>query len=134
MRIAERSERNRADSNSWIGSRAANDFRIASPRSIAMLLSALSAAELVIRSTGAGHVISGCGSVYHGADCFIPVRPIGLSWPRRSIACLGSAHLEPPCKSPVIQPYFFQMNAIYLGLSNRLQPLRLSPLMEPRCR
>src|SRR5947209_12285443 len=42
--------------------------------------------NLVIRSTGAGlfitaggHVISGRRSVYYGAHCFIPVRPVNVS-------------------------------------------------------
>jgi hypothetical protein len=49
-------------------------------------------AELVIRSTGAGlfitaagRVISGRRSVYYGADCFIPVRPVDVS----AVHCLS---------------------------------------------
>ena len=71
-------------------------------------LAAASAAELVIRSTGAGlfitaagHAISVRRSVYYGADCFIPVRSVDVSRCPLSVA-FRSAPIETRRKSSVI--------------------------------
>ena len=67
------------------------------------------AAELVIRSTGAGlfitaarHAISVRRSARYGADCFIPVRSVDVSRSPLSIA-FRSAPIETAPKSSVIQ-------------------------------